>query len=145
MFDDAAEGGDCDLAAVEIALFDANSIESLDIEGGRCAPTGALAERWKGFFNGLQQVLGRDFADGAFVGTEGRCGDAVSAVVIPPGLDGAPCEALRPAVFIVEDHLRDGMVAGGKAVAQSMFECSEDAHFEVVGYTFHKSERNMPR
>lgn len=144
VLDDAAEGGDCDLAAVEMALLDAGAIESLDVEGGRSVPPGTLAEGWQGFFNGLQQVFGCDFSDGAFVGAVRSLGDAVPAVVIPPGLDGAPCEALRAPVFIAEEHLGDGVVAGGKAIARSVFKSSEDAHFEVVGYTFHKSGRNMP-
>jgi len=56
----------------------------------------------------------------------------VLTIVIPPGLDGAPSEVMRVAVFVLEGHLRDSPVAGVKGVAGGMFECSEDAHFEVV-------------
>jgi hypothetical protein len=36
------------------------------------------------------------------------------------------------AVFILEGHFGDGLVAGVEDVAGGMFECSEDAYFEVV-------------
>ena len=102
--DHAAQGVGCDLAAMEVTLLDAGTVECLNVEGGRCAPTGALAEGWERILDGGQDVFGSDFADGAFVGAAGCFGDAVFAVVIPLGLDGAPSEASRVSVFIVEDH-----------------------------------------
>lgn len=54
------------------------------------------------------------------------------AVIIPPGLDGAPSELTRVTVFVGEGHLGDGAIAGSEGVTGGMFEGSEDAHFEVV-------------
>ena len=54
------------------------------------------------------------------------------AVVIPPGLDGAPSEVMRAAVLVGEGHLRDSVVAVDESIAGGMFKGSEDAHFEVV-------------
>lgn len=56
----------------------------------------------------------------------------MTAVVIPPGLDGAPSELTRVTVFVGEGHLGDGAIAGSESIAGGMFKGSEDAHFEVV-------------
>ena len=44
-------------------------------------------------FDGFQELLGSDFASGAFVGSRGSLGDAVFAIIVPPSLDGSPGEA----------------------------------------------------
>jgi hypothetical protein len=61
----------------------------------------------------------------------------VVAIPPPPGLDGAPGELARDAVFVGEGHLADGFVAGFEGRAFGVFECAEDAHFEVIGDAFH--------
>lgn len=89
-------------------------------------------------------MLGGDFAGGVFVGAGGGFGDAVSAVIIPPGLDGAPGEVVGVAVFIMEGGGADGLVTGEVGGALGVFEGSEDSHFEVVGYTFHRQGGSYP-
>ena len=66
------------------------------------------------------------------------------AIVIPPGLNGAPSELVRLAFLIVEDHVADGFVAGLVGVSLGVFECSEDSHFEVVGDAFHMTRAKLP-
>lgn len=88
-------------------------------------------------FDDFEQVLGSDFAGGSFINTRGSIGDAVFAIVIPPGLDSAPCELVRLAFLVEEDHVADGLVAGKVGCTLSIFECSEDSHFEVVSDAFH--------
>lgn len=59
------------------------------------------------------------------------------AIVIPPSLDGAPCELVRMAVLVEESHVAYSLIAGEVGFALGIFECSEDSHFEVVGDAFH--------
>ncbi len=141
--DRAPEGVGGDLVAPEVALLDAGAVEGLDVQGTLGVCTGAKGR--EGLFNGGQNVLGGDFAQGPLVRSGGRIGDAVVSVVIPPGLDGSPGELAWLTFFVLEDHLADGSVAGAEAVAGSMFEGSEDAHFEIVGDTFHRRRRRCQR
>ncbi len=139
--DDAPEGVGGDLASDEKASFDAGTVEGLDVEGP--AGVGAGAEGRQGLLDGGEEVFGGDLAGGAFVGADRGVGDAVLSVVIPPGLDGSPGEVPCLTVLVDEGHLANGLVSRVKAVAGSMFEGSEDAHFEVVGNTFHQWTGNV--
>jgi hypothetical protein len=87
--------------------------------------------------DGFEQLLGRDLADGAFVGALRGVGDAVFAIVIPPGLDGPPGEADGMAVLILEGHSGDVLVAGEHGLARGVFECSKHPHFEIIADAFH--------
>lgn len=139
--DGTSEGIGCDLVAAQVALLDAGAVESLYVEGsaGLLAASAGMGTS-KGrerFFNGGEDLFGGDFAQGTFVGAGGGVGDAVLAIVIPPGLDGAPGELAGLAVFVEEGHFANGAVAGLHGVAGSVFEGSEDAHFEIIGDSFH--------
>jgi hypothetical protein len=128
--DDAAEGIGRYLRALEQALLDAGAIHFGNVvvfamEGGQ------------DLLNGFEQALGRDLAGEAFVGSFGGVGDAVFAVVIPPGLDGSPGEADGMAVFVLEGHGADGLIAGEHGFALGVFECSEHSHSEVIADAFH--------
>lgn len=104
-FDGTTKGVGGDLITTEVALFDAGAVEGLDVEGAFGVLAGATGvEGREGFFDGGEEVFGGDFAQGVFVGPGRRIGDAVLSVVIPPGLDGAPGEVVRVAVFVGEGH-----------------------------------------
>lgn len=45
-------------------------------------------EGWQHLLDGFEKTFGRDLAEGAFVGPFGGMGNPVTAIVIPPGLDG---------------------------------------------------------
>ena len=84
------------------------------------------------FFDGGEDVFRSKLAQGTLVGSDGSFGDAVLAIIIPPGLNGAPSELVGLILFVVEGHFAHGTVAGLHGVAGSVFEGSEDAHLEVV-------------
>lgn len=67
-------------------------------------------ELWHDLLDGFEQMFGCDMADFAFIGTAGRIGDAVFSIVIPPSLDGAPCELAWMTVLVEEGHVTDGLV-----------------------------------
>ena len=113
------------MAALEEAALDAGAIDFLDV-------VGFTVEGGADLLDDFQQVLGGDFAGSVFIGADGGFGDAEFAVVIPPGLDGAPSEAVGLAVFILEGDGADGLVTGDVGGALGVFEGSEDAHFEVI-------------
>ena len=128
--DDAPEGVGGDLGALEKTFLDTGAVNFGDVvffpvEGG------------EDLLNGFEKVLGGDFAGASFVGPGWWIGDAVFAIVIPPGLDGAPGELAGVAVLVEEDGLTDGLVASEVGVALGVFECPEDSHFEVVADAFH--------
>ena len=102
-------------------------------------------ELWHDLLNDFEQVLGSGFAGGSFINTRGGFGDAVSAVVIPPGLNGAPSELARTTVLIKEGHVGDGLVAGEVGCSLGVFECSEDSHFEVVADVFHRTRAKLTK
>lgn len=129
-FDGTAEGGGGDLVAAQDSLLDAGAVEGGDVGD-------FLMETGEDFFDGFEKVLGGDFASGSFVAAHGIFGDAVLAVVIPPGLDGAPGELAGVSVIVFEDHLADGLVLSLEAVAGGVFEGAKDAHFKGVWDTFH--------
>ena len=82
-------------------------------------------------------MLGSYLSDAAFVGALRGLGDAVFAIVIPPGLDGPPSEADGVAVLVLEGHGADVLVAGEQGFSRGVFECSEHSHFDVVADAFH--------
>lgn len=139
--DGSTEGVGGDLVAAEVTLLDAGAVKGLDVEG-TCtfAGPGAGVEGRKCFFDSGEDVFGGELSQGAAVGADGCFGDAVFAVVIPPGLDGSPSELAGLAVFVEEGHFADGAVACVHGVAGCVFEGSEDAHFEVVGDSFHGAQ-----
>ena len=84
------------------------------------------------FFECFQEVFGGDLAHDSFVRAFRRMSDAVSPVVIPPGLDGAPCKLMGFTIFVEEDSFADGLIPFAQGVAGSVFKGSEDAHFEII-------------
>lgn len=94
----------------------------------------------KDFFDRFQEVFRGDFAHHAFVRALGGMSDAMPSVVVPPGLNSAPCELVRFTVFIKEDPFADGLITFAQGVARSMLEGSEDTHFEIVGGSLHKKD-----
>ncbi len=128
--DDAPKGVGCDLGVAEQTFLDAGAVNFGDV-------VFFPVKGWEDLLNGFEEVLGGDFAGGSFVGPGWWIGDAVFAVVIPPGLDGAPGELAGVAVLVEEDGLTDGLVASEVGVALGVFECPEDSHFEVVADAFH--------
>ena len=119
-----------DLGALEEALLNAGAVHLgnvilLAVEGGQ------------DLLDGFQQTLGRDLAGGALVGAARRIGDAVLAVVIPPGLDGSPGELEMPAVFIGEGHRTDRLIADEVGLTFGIFECAKHPHSQIIAYAFH--------
>ena len=136
-FHDAAEGVRSDALALEQSAADAFTIDDGDV--ARLA-----VEGWENDFDGRGELLGHDLAGGAFVAAFGGCGDAISAIVVPPGLDGAPGELAGGAFLILEDHLANSLVAGLHGVARGVFECAEHPHFQIVGDAFHVTRATIP-
>lgn len=137
-FDGSSEGVGCDEVAAEVAFFEASAVDGLNVKTaffmGRLRS--GMKER-KDFFDGFQEVFRGDFAHDAFVRTFRGMSDAMPSVVVPPGLNGAPCELMGFTVFIKEDPFADGLITCEQSVAGSMFEGSEDTHFEIVGGSLH--------
>ena len=130
LVDSLAEGADRDQRALEQSPLDAGAVDLRDIvffavEGGQ------------NLFDGFQQILGCDFAGGAFVGPAGMIGDAVFLIVIPPEFDGFRAEPVGLAVFIGEGHVADRLVAGQFGITFGIFEGAEHPHFQIVAYAFH--------
>ncbi len=96
--DSSAEGVGCDLVTAKVALFDAGAIEGLDVEG-----TFGFSERRESFFDGSEKVFRGDLAHGAFVESGWRVSNAVSPIVIPPGLNGAPGEVVERQLELAPD------------------------------------------
>lgn len=128
--DDATEGVGGDPVALEDALLDAGAVYFLNVaffpvKGGQ------------NLVDGFEEGLGSYFTSGSLVAAPGGFSDAISPVVIPPGLDGPPSEAHGLAILVGEGHLTDGFIAGEHRVALGVFECAEHSHFEVIAYAFH--------
>jgi len=124
-FDSAAKGGGGDLFFAEKAFFDAEAVKSGDV-------VSCIFEEGFGFFDGFEKILGGGFTHRSFVGAFLGVGQSMLAIVIPPGLDGAPGELVREAFFIFEDHLADGLILFSHGSSWGVFEGSEDFHFDEV-------------
>ena len=129
-YDDAPEGVGRNLASLEQTLLDTGAVNLGDV---------ALfsVEVGQDLFDGFEQVLGGDFAGDSFIGAGGCFGDAVSAVIIPPSLDGATGELAGLSFLIKEDHFANSLIASHVGVTLGVFEGSEDSRFQIVGDAFH--------
>ena len=101
-------------------------------------------ERGQDLFDGFEEILGGDLANGPLVGPVGRIGDAVPAIEIPPGLDGSPGELDGPAVLIGEGDRAYRLIAGKVGVALGIFEGAEHPHSQIIAYAFHVAGETNP-
>lgn len=79
----------------------------------------------------MEELLRVDFARAFGVTSLLGFGDAMLAIVIPPGLDGPPGELVRVAFFVFEDLFADIEVAFFETISIGKFKGTEDFHFEV--------------
>jgi hypothetical protein len=135
--DEAVKGGLGDAVGVEQSRLDAESVDGAFV-GVQAAEVGL------GGLDGFEEFLGRDFAGVAFVFTRlGRhAGDAAVLVAVEPGLDGAPGELPRVAVFVGESHGGDGVHAFVAGLPGDGVDGAEDAHLQVDGRQFVRRDRH---
>jgi len=74
----------------DLLLAEKPQLNALPVNGGDVVAF--VVEVWENLFNGVEEFFGSSFSGFSCVTTSGAAGNTVAAVMIPPGLDGAPGE-----------------------------------------------------